>query len=132
MLTHTEVSEDVQHENYNRKHKENYIFKFMSSTVFDEAIWLLYLASRGMSLVQIGILESIFHITSMLCEVPTGYIADRYGRKTSRDHGAGAAFIGCVIMISSHSFAFFAIGIIFSSLSYNLNPVPAMPWSMIP
>jgi MFS family permease len=92
----------------------------MSSTVFDEAIWLLYLASRGMSLVQIGILESIFHITSMLCEVPTGYIADRYGRKTSRIMGRGAAFIGCVIMISSHSFAFFAIGIIFSSLSYNL------------
>ena len=100
--------------------KKNYIFKFMSSTVFDEAIWLLYLVSRGMSLVQIGILESIFHITSMLCEVPTGYIADRFGRKTSRIMGRGFAFIGCVIMISSHSFAFFALGIIFSALSYNL------------
>lgn len=51
--------------------KKNYIYTFLSTASFQEAVWMLYLANRGMSLIQIGLLESIFHITSMFCEVPT-------------------------------------------------------------
>jgi len=100
--------------------RKNYIFSFLCNTAFSESIWVLYLASRGMNLIQIGILESIFHITNMLCEVPTGYIADRFGRRTSRIMGRGAAFISTIIMITGSSFWQFALGLIFSALSYNL------------
>lgn len=65
-------------------------------------------------------LESIFHITNMFCEVPTGYIDDRFGRKTSRILGRGAAFISTVLMITGNSFWQFALGIIFTALSCNL------------
>ena len=100
--------------------RKNYIFRFLIGTGFSDAIWLLYLASRGMNLVQIGILEAIFHIANMLCEVPTGYIADRFGRKTSRLLGRAAAFISSIVMISGSNFWHFALGIVFTSLSYNL------------
>ena len=100
--------------------RKNYIFSFLCNTAFSESIWVLYLASRGMNLIQIGILESIFHITNMLCEVPTGYIADRFGRRTSRIMGRGAAFISTIIMITGSSFWQFALGLVFSALSYNL------------
>jgi MFS family permease len=100
--------------------KKNYIYTFLSTASFTEAIWMLYLAWRGMNLIEIGLLESIFHITSMLCEVPTGYIADRFGRRTSRIIGRISAFISCVLMLGANSFALFAISFVFSALSFNL------------
>ena len=46
------------------------------------SLWLLYLSSfKGMTLVQIGFLEAIFHITSFVFEVPSGALADRFGYK---------------------------------------------------
>lgn len=99
---------------------KNYIYVFASSAAVTDAIWMLFLAYRGMSLLQIGILESLFHINSLLMEIPTGIIADRFGRKTSRILGRFAALISTALMISSHSFWMFAIAFIFSSLSYNL------------
>ena len=35
---------------------KNYLFVFLSGTRLSEAIWMLYLAFRGMSLVQIGLI----------------------------------------------------------------------------
>ena len=67
-----------------RNIRRNYLFVFLSGTSFSEAIWMLYLTFRGMSLVQIGFIEAVFHVTSLPMEVPTGIIADRFGRKTSR------------------------------------------------
>lgn len=99
---------------------KNYIYVFASSVAVTDAIWMLFLAYRGMSLLQIGILEAIFHINSLLMEIPTGIVADRFGRKTSRILGRCAALISTALMISSNSFWMFLIAFIFSSLSYNL------------
>jgi MFS family permease len=100
--------------------RKNYLFIFLSGMSLSEAIWLLYLAYRGMSLVQIGLLESIFHLTSMLMEVPTGIIADRFGRKTSRILGRVMAMLGTLLMIAAGSFWGFAAAIVLTALSYNL------------
>ena len=43
--------------------------------------WVVILAARGFSLVQIGFAEIVFHITSLICEIPSGMLADMYGRK---------------------------------------------------
>lgn len=100
--------------------KKNLVYTFLQSTSFAEAIWMLFLAFRGMNLVQIGILESAFHMTSMFMEVPTGIIADRLGRKTSRILSRAMAFLGTVLMLSSTGFWGFLVAFIFSALSYNL------------
>ncbi len=100
--------------------KKNYFFQFIRGTSLSEAIWVLFLASRGMSLIEIGLMESIFHTTGMLMEIPTGFIADQYGRRISRVIGRLFAFISCVVMIASRDFWGFAIGFILNSLSYSL------------
>ncbi len=46
-------------------------------------IWVVFLQRKGLSLTQIGILEAIAWILAAACEVPTGLIADRWGRKAS-------------------------------------------------
>ena len=43
--------------------------------------WIAILAARGFSLVEIGFVETVFHITSFLFEIPSGVLADLYGRK---------------------------------------------------
>lgn len=97
----------------------NYVFTFIRNLNITHGIWMLYLASRGLSLFQIGLLEGIFHVTSLLMETPTGAIADIFGRKTSRIVGVVMAVISSVIMILSNSFYGFALGFVFSALSYN-------------
>lgn len=59
----------------------DYCNVFITNLNMQSSIWVLYLAFKGMSLAQIGILEGIYHTTSMLFEIPSGAIADLLGRK---------------------------------------------------
>ena len=56
----------------------NYFFTGLRIT---DAVWVALLAARGFSLWEIGFAESVFHIVSLLCEVPSGMAADLLGRK---------------------------------------------------
>ncbi len=111
--------------NINNKLKRNisvsYIYNFLLQLNITSAIWVLYLAFRGMSLVEIGLLESIYHITGVLFELPTGVIADVYGKKFSVVIGRIVSVISCILMITSDSFFGFAIAFCLSSASMNLN-----------
>jgi predicted MFS family arabinose efflux permease len=46
-------------------------------------IWVVFLQGKGLSLTQIGLLEAFAWVLTAAVEVPTGAIADRWGRKTS-------------------------------------------------
>lgn len=100
--------------------KNNYIFIFLSNLNLTNGLWMIYLATKGMSLVQLGLLEGIYHIASFLMEVPTGLVADIYGRKFSRIMGRVLALISVVLLLISNSFYFFALSFVFIALSYNL------------
>lgn len=104
-----------------RNIKLSYIYNFFMYFDITSAIWVLYLSFKGMSLVEIGLLESIYHVVSILCEIPTGAIADIYGRKVTIIADRISSIISAVLMIFSGSFAGFALAFAFSALSYNLN-----------
>jgi len=64
-----------------------YLFHFLMHFQLWWAIWVLYLRDlRGFSLTQITILDALFWGTAVLAEVPTGAIADRFGRKVALGH----------------------------------------------
>ncbi|NYB73581.1 MFS transporter [Sedimentibacter hydroxybenzoicus DSM 7310] len=109
----------------NSKLKRNisigYVYNFFLQLNMTSAIWVLYLAFRGMSLIEIGILESIYHITGLILEIPSGAIADLYGRKFSVVAGRVVNLISCILMITANSFLEFAISFILSSAAMNLN-----------
>ncbi len=100
--------------------KKNYFFTFLSNMTLTGGFWMIYLAFRGLSLTEIGLLEGIFHITSFGMEVPTGAVADIFGRKASRIAGRFFSLASAVMMIYSNSFLLFALAFVFSALSYNL------------
>ncbi len=99
--------------------KTHYIFTAFKSFDTTQGIWTLYLASKGLSLVEIGLIEGIFHVTSLLMETPTGVIADLFGRKTSRIIGILFMILSNIVIITSSNFLFLAIGFVLSALSYN-------------
>lgn len=109
---------------YNIKLKKNiyknYIFTLLQNIDLTRGIWMIYLAHKGMSLTQLGLLETIFHITSFLMEVPTGAVADIFGRKASRIAGRLFSLVSTILLLAADSFLWFAISFIFTALSYNL------------
>lgn len=84
-------------------------------------IWVLYLGYHGMNLMQIGILEGIYHLTGILFEIPSGAIADLLGRKRSLLVGRLLMAISCIIMLFSTDFAGFALSFVLQSLGGNFN-----------
>src|SRR5262249_24134879 len=59
------------------------------------AVWVVYLQQqRGLSLSQAALIDVIFFVAAALAEVPTGIVADRFGRKTSMTAGAALMSLG--------------------------------------
>lgn len=65
--------------------------------------------SFGLSMSQIFQLQAIFGIGVVLFEVPTGYIADLFGRKTSMLFGGVLSSIGFFGLVIGNQFWHFAI-----------------------
>ncbi|MCD2256989.1 MFS transporter [Lactobacillus sp. CC-MHH1034] len=84
------------------------------------SLWVIYLQTKGLTLVEIGLCESIFHIASVLFELPTGVLADRFSYRIVLIGGRLAAIISAILMILGQHFWLFAVGFIFQALSYNL------------
>jgi MFS family permease len=100
--------------------RRDYIYTLLQNIDLTRGIWMIYLAYKGMSLTQLGLLETIFHMTSFLMEVPTGAVADIFGRRVSRIAGRVLSLISVVILLAADSFLWFAISFVFTALSYNL------------
>lgn len=99
----------------------DYVYRFLSSFDITSAIWVLFLGYKGMSLIEIGLLESIYHTCNLIFEIPSGAMADLLGRRRVIILSRVASVISCLIMLNSHSFWGFAIGFIFSAFGGNLN-----------
>lgn len=69
----------------NRNLKKNIflddMFRILCNFAFADGIFVLYLRHKGLMLWQVGILEGIFHATSLITEIFSGALADLLGRK---------------------------------------------------
>ncbi|MBQ8297072.1 MAG: MFS transporter [Ruminococcus sp.] len=83
--------------------------------------WVAILAARGYSLVEIGIAETVFHITCLIFEIPSGVLADVFGRKKMLIVSTIMRMIGNVIMILSSNLFMVCMSIAFMALSYNFS-----------
>ena len=99
----------------------DYVSVFIQNMNMQGCIWVLYLTYCGMNLGQIGILEGIYHITSMLFEVPSGAVADLLGRKKSMIISRVLVAISCFIMLVSKNFWLFALSFFIQALGNNFN-----------
>lgn len=83
--------------------------------------WVAILAARGYTLVEIGLAETVFHITSLMFEIPSGILADVFGRKNMLIVSNIMRMIGNIIMIFSRNLFMVCASISFHALSYNFS-----------
>jgi MFS family permease len=68
-----------------------FIYTLLGALSFSRAIFIVYLASKGFSSTQAGMLESTMFIAMFIMDIPTSIIGDTLGRKWT-------IFAGCVCL----------------------------------
>ena len=96
-----------------------YISNFMFNISIAGAAWVLLLVSDGYSLVQVGLAETVFHIVSLIAEIPSGMFADIFGRKKSLILSCIMSMMSAVVRGFIPGFAAVCVSVGFSALSYN-------------
>ncbi len=86
-----------------------YIIAFLQGLVFYGPIATLYRQSRGLSMYNIFLIESIFMILMLLFEIPWGWFADKYGYKITLLMGNFLLFISKIVFYEANSFLLFLV-----------------------
>lgn len=82
-------------------------YGFLRNLRFFEAFLLLFLLDKGMSYSQIGILYAIKEIVLNLCEIPSGIMADAWGRKYTLAGSFIVFIVSFVVFYFSSDFVLF-------------------------
>lgn len=101
------------------KNKQYYKFcayGFLKNLRFFEPFFILYLASKGLSFLEIGLLYSIREIGTNLLEIPTGIISDSVGRRRSMIFAFAVYIISFGIFHIYSNFAMFSLAMIFFAI----------------
>lgn len=96
-----------------------YAITALGSLQFAGACWAALLAARGFTLTQIGLAETVFHFASFLFEVPSGVLADVFGRRRSMIASQCMSAVAAAAMLFSDSMGDVCIGMALSALGYN-------------
>ena len=83
-----------------------YAFRLLREFQIWIPVWVVYLTiDRGISLSQFSVAEGLFLLALTLLEVPTGAVADRWGRKFSLALGAASMGIALTLFALADSYA---------------------------
>lgn len=84
-----------------------YSIAFLQGLVFYGPVATLYRQSRGLSMYNIFLIESIFMILMLLFEIPWGWFADKYGYKITLLIANFLLFISKIVFYEANSFSLF-------------------------
>lgn len=101
--------------------KKNYVIMCtlaaLQGLVFYAPISTLYRTSRGISVAEIFLTETVLLITMILFEIPFGYFSDKYGYKKTLIVSSIILFISKVVFFSAYSIEMFIVQAILSGIS---------------
>jgi len=87
-------------------------FFFALSMALPTGVIVLFVQGRGVTLVEIGVLVAISAITVVLFELPTGGLADVWGRKKVLLASSAAGIASTVVLLASFSFSTMAFAMV--------------------
>ena len=80
----------------------------------------LFLVHRGLTLAQVLYTAVVFSIVCLITEIPSSYLADKWGRKKVIILSLICSFIYWLIILFASSLPAFIVGFIFCALSFSL------------
>jgi len=92
------------------------MYGFLKSLMFFEPYLIIYLTISGLSLFQVGLLISIREIIIYIFEIPSGVIADMYGKKVELIMCFVFYIISFFLFFIAESFLLFSIAMILFGL----------------
>lgn len=93
------------------KNKQYYkfcLYGFLKNLRFFDAFFILFLREKGLSFTEIGVLYAIREIVINISEIPSGIIADAFGRRNSLLASFLFYIVSFIIFYFSPGFAMFA------------------------
>ncbi|MBU0979945.1 MAG: MFS transporter [Nanoarchaeota archaeon] len=98
-----------------------YAFNFFRHQFFVGGVIIpFFLDWGGITFTQVMLLQSFYVLSVFLLEVPTGAVADRFGRKTSLTLSAVAGIMAAIIYSIQPAYWVFFIGEFFWALGFSL------------
>ncbi|MBS5079504.1 MAG: MFS transporter [Clostridiales bacterium] len=94
-----------------------YIYKFMSQCMPIYAFYTILFIQRGMSVTDIAVLLALWSLFTIVFEVPSGILADRWNRRNMLAIAALLQGLCFMIWFFSHSFLMFAFGFVFWAIA---------------
>lgn len=83
-----------------------------------QVVQTIYMKANKLNLIQIGFVYSIYQLSKFVFEVPTGIVADRYGRRISTIWGLVSLIVSLVLVILNTTFYSFIIAAFIQGISY--------------
>ena len=94
----------------NRKNiKIFYVLAFLQGLVFYSSVATLYRTTNGITLLEMGIIESFFSVFMIVLELPWGFVCDRIGYKKTMIIANGFYFLSKVVFWQANGFASFLL-----------------------
>jgi len=87
-----------------------YVIKGLKWFMVAMPIVVLFFQENGLSLQQVMILQGIYSFMVAAMEIPSGYLADVFGRKHTMILGTIFCFLGFLVISLSFNFWYFFIG----------------------
>jgi len=91
-------------------------YGFLKNLRFFDPFILLFFRGMGFSFLQIGTLFSIREISTNLLEIPTGIVADAYGRRRAMIFSFGAYILSFLIFYLLPSYSLYVLAMIFFAM----------------
>jgi MFS family permease len=105
-----------------------YLYKSTKGVEFYRPVMYLFFLAQGLNFTQIAVLEVIYNLTTLLGEIPTGYVGDRVGRRNSLL--AGTALISLTLLGIGLASSFWALAGLYVcwSMGYNFRSGSEDAW----
>ena len=92
------------------------LYGFLKNLRFFDPFILLFFREMGLSFLQIGTLFSIREIATNVLEVPTGIVADAFGRRRAMIFSFGAYIVSFLLFYFLPTYSLYALAMVFFAM----------------
>jgi MFS family permease len=100
-----------------RNFRKIFWIRALTSIKVINIVMSIFLLHRGLQLHQLFYLAIVWGATTLIFEMPSSYLADRWGRKKTIIIGTVASLMYWMFYLMAHDFLFFALGTMWYAIS---------------